>query len=341
MRQLASFLALTAVGWVAGYVTNINPIEETFFPTFAAFALTLGLYGSVAGIELEAIRNQRLVALIVVTVAVPLQILAAGGLMYLIYPAGISFLIAVALTQIDPLSVDTLLKDKEKMSDEAKGLLRVWASFDDPITVLFGFLILLPLVTEQTAASAGFDGTALVWYVLLNTVPALLIWLAKKYTAVFDNQPIALIVLVSVLALAFLTQSYLLAAIVGLLLRPIPNDYLTAVISVFYYLIVFIVGMAIFSYGVDLRLGFLIAVIEFWVIQPATTIFVFNGKTHDVLRIAFAQQNGLTTLLMGIAFQSLGIPVLHILLPGIVFVNIFNLVVNRVYTYKEQNGLIY
>jgi hypothetical protein len=341
MRQLAIFLALTAVGWVAGYFTNINPIEETFFPTFAAFALTLGLYGSVAGIDLEAIRSRRFVAIIVITVAVPLQILVAGGLMYLIYPVGISFLLAVALTQIDPLSVDTLLKDKERMSNEAKGLLRVWASFDDPVTVLFGFLILLPLVTGQTAASAGFGTSELVLYLLLNTIPALLIWLVKRYTAVLDNQIMAIIVLVAVLALAFTTQSYLLAAIVGLLLHPIPNEYLTAVISVFYYFIVFIVGMSIFSYGVDLRLGFLIAIVEFWVIQPATTLLVFNGKTHDVLRIAFAQQNGLTTLLMGIAFQSLGIPVLHILLPGIVFVNLFNLIVNRIYTYKEQNGLIY
>ena len=98
--------------------------------------------------------------------------------------------------------------------------------------------------------------------------------------------------------------------------------------------------MALYSYGVDLRLGILLAIAEFFVVQPVTALIMFNGTTGDVFRIAYAQQNGLTTLLMGITFESMDIRVLHILLPAIVAVNTFNLVINKIYSWKETRGLI-
>lgn len=350
MRQLLIFIGLTVLGYVAGLLTNINPIEVEIagtnaFAPFAAFALTIGLYSSVVGIDLSAIVSRRTTAIIVVTVAVPMQILATGAVMYLIYPVGLSFLIAVAITQIDPLSVDTLLQDKESMSDEAKGLLRIWASFDDPVTVLFGFLILLPLITGTSPATTGFDALGIALYIGLNTVPALLVWLLQRYTKILDNTAVALLLLIGLLTLAFFTQSYLLAAILGLILRPLPDNYLTSTTAILYYIIVFVVGMAIFSHnedlGVGIRLGAILALVEFFIIQPLTALIVFNGTVNDVFRIAFAQQNGLTTLLMGIAFQTLGIDVLYILLPAIVIVNVLNLVVNRIYSWKESRGLLY
>lgn len=345
MIQLFIFIALTVVGFITGWYTGINPIDNAIFAQFAAFSLTLGLYSSVAGIDLTAVQSRRRIAIIVVTIAVPLQILATGAVMYLIYPVGLSFLLAVAITQIDPLSVDTLLQDKESMSPEAKGLLRIWASFDDPVTVLFGFLILLPLVTGQTAASAGFGSSALLMYIGLNTLPALAVWLLQKNTAVLNNPLISTPLLIALLALAFITQSYLLAALLGLILRPLPDNYLNSTTALLYHIIVFIVGMAMFSHSTDLwvgiRLGTLLAMVEFFVIQPLTAVIVFNGTVNDVFRIAYSQQNGLTTLLMGIAFQTLGQDVLYILLPAIIIVNILNLIVNKIYSWKEARGLIF
>lgn len=342
MIQLVLFVAFTLVGALVGNLTHVNPIDEPLFPIFASFALVVGLYGSVVGIDLRAVAAHKWTAVIVITVAVPIQILASGAVMYLIYPFGVSFLLAVAMTQIDPLSVDTLLQDKDSMSPEAKGLLRIWASFDDPVTVLFGFLLLLPAVAGVTASSAVPNP---VIYVALNLFPALAVWLLKRYTDLFEGRWLSLFTLLALLTLAFFTQSYLLAAILGLLLRPIPDRYFSRLISVLYYTIVFIVGMAMNSYadllGTGIRLGALLAMVEFFIIQPFTTILVFNGTPNDILRIAFAQQNGLTTLLMGIAFQTLGVPVLHILLPAIVIINLFNLVVNKIYSWKEARGLIH
>lgn len=345
MTQLLIFIVLTAVGYGMGYFTGINPTTAVWFDPFTAFALTLGLYNSVVGIDLGAVRDHKLTAAIVVTVAVPVQIIVTGLIMYLIYPQPVSWLIAVAITQIDPLSVDTLLRGKESMSDQAKGLLRIWASFDDPVTVLFGFLILFPIVTGQSASSAGFDGLSLFLYIVLNTVPALVVWLAQRYTSLLRNRWVATAVLVALLALAFFTRSYLLAALLGLILRPLPENFLSRTAVLLYYSILIIVGMGLFAHHADLasgiRLGALLAIVAYFVIQPVSTIVVFNGRVNDVFRIAYAQQNGLTTLLMGTAFQALGIDVLYILLPAIILVNFFNLAINKIYTYKEARGLIW
>jgi NhaP-type Na+/H+ or K+/H+ antiporter len=342
MIQILSMLVFAFLGGLAGLASSVNPVELKGFSAFTSIALVIGLYGSVIGIDLPSIQRRKWLALIIITVAVPLQILATGVVMYLIYPAAISFLLAVAIDQIDPISTATLLQDKQKMSEEAKGLLRVWAAFDDPVTVLFGFFILLPLVSGHSLALAGSDANPLNYLgsLALNLIPALLLWLVYRYTIWLQNKPLAAGLLVVVLVYAFLTNSYLLAAISGLLLRPIPEKYFQRVIQVLYYVIVFIVGMAIASYGLDLRLGILLAVAEFFVVQPLSALVLFNGRVSDVFRIAYAQQNGLTTLLMGIAFESLGLRVLHILLPAILAVNLFNLGVNKLFSWKEERGYI-
>jgi hypothetical protein len=338
MKDIILFIVLTGAGYIAGRYTDFNPVEVNAFSHFAALALVLGLYNSVSGIDLVAVRARRWLAVTVITLAVPLKILATGALMYLIYPKPVSFLVAVAITQIDPLSVDTLLADKKHMSEQAKGLLRIWASFDDPVTVIFGFLVLLPLVSDNVG---DITPDLVMLGAITNLGPGALLWLISKKTRLLRHPDVRLVVLVTLLIFCFATRAYLLAAITGLLLRPFLPKTFNQVVTIFYYTIVFIVGMALSSYGLDLRLGFLLAVTEFFVIQPATTMIVYNGTSSDLLRIAFAQQNGLTTLLIGLAFETLDIHVLHILLPAIIAVNMMNLALNKLCSYKERVELIH
>jgi hypothetical protein len=337
MREILIFLLLTGAGYAAGQVSGANPVEAPAFEHVTALALVLGLYSSVSSIDLLAVQARRRLAVLVITLAVPLQILATGALMYLIYPEPVSWLVAVAITQIDPLSVDALLRDKEQMSEQAKGILRIWASFDDPVTVIFGFLVLLPLVSDT---AGDITPTATLIGLIANLGPGALLWWMSTHTRLLHRANIRLALLIGLLIFCLATRAYLLAAITGLLLRPTHPQTLSRVVQVFYYGIVFVVGMAISRYGLDVRLGFLLAVVEFFVIQPLTTLLVFNGTPGDLLRIAFAQQNGLTTLLMGLAFESLGVDVLPILLPAIVAVNLMNLLANSVTSYKERAGLI-
>lgn len=338
MKELLIFIVLTLLGLLIGSYTSINPIEESLFPLFTSIALVIGLYSSVSEIDVDVIRSRRWLAVSVVTIAVPVQIIVTGLIMYVINPVVLSFFVAVAITQIDPLSVNTLLQGKDSMSSEAKGILRVWASFDDPVTVLFGFLILLPLLS---GVESSYDPKTILYGVIFNLLPSAILFLIKKYTKLLQNKHIEIVVVILILILAVYSEAYLSAALIGLLARPFKQSITTNLTAFLYYCVVFLVGMVAYYFGIELRLGFLLALVAYFVVQPIATFFMFSGTPMDFLRIAFAQQNGLTTLLMGVAFQSLGYDVLPILLPAIVIVNIFNIVVNKLFSIKERSGSIF
>ncbi len=333
VKVLIIFLILTFSGYIIGSLTGFNAISHTHFSTFSTIALALGLYVAVSGIDLPSLGKYKKTAWFIITAGVPLQIFVTGFLMWVIYPHPVSLLVAVAIDQIDPLSVTTLLNNKAGMSKEAKTLLRVWASFDDPVTVLVGFVFLIPIVTGVAMESTS---TYLIG-LIMNVIPALGIWWAYK-KEYLKNWNVQFMLLVLGLVYAVATQAFLFAAIMGLFIRPFAEEHLSKIISVLYYSILIIVGAGLVHYGIDIRLGFLLALVEFFVVQPLSALTMVKGTTNDIFRLAFAQQNGLTTILMGLAFQTMGFNVLPILLPAIVVINILNLSINGYYSWKESQG---
>lgn len=335
MKNLALFILLTVIGFGLGSIIGINPIEIDNFNILASLALAFGLYTAVSGIDINSLGKYKKISVFIVTAGVPIQILVTAAIMYIIYPHPISILVAVAIDQIDPISVSTLLNNKLGMTKAAKSLLNVWASFDDPVTVLFGFALLLPLVTDTSFASIKDLGLGLI----LNIVPAVTVYYLAK-SKVLKKKPVQIITLLLSIIFTVATQSFLFIALVGLLVRPFDAKNLGKYTTAIYYAILLIVGMSLPFYGIDLRLGFLLALVEFFVVQPLSAITMVKGTANDIFRLAFAQQNGLTTLLMGLTFQALGFNVLPILLPAIICINAFNLTINWIYSYKEQNHLI-
>jgi NhaP-type Na+/H+ or K+/H+ antiporter len=361
LRYLIVFICVTAFGIILGSVLGIDPINQPAFPMFASAALVIGLYGSVVGIDLVAIKPHWKRAILIITLAVPIKIIATGILTYLIFPINITWLVAVAISQIDPLSVETLINNKKRMSETAKSLLRVWASFDDPVTVIFGFLVLLPLVA---GTNLGLDFSTYMIGLAANLLPAVLVFFLmrflKRYKTdysvsehvssqdlnpalrkVNNRQRIIYYTIIAVaLVYAFATGSYLFAAITGLLVRIPEQDHklLSSVISVLYSIVVLIVGMSLYTSGIDIAFGLVLAFVAFFIVQPSSAILFFKGRRLDVLRIAFAQQNGLTTLLIGLAFQAVGFDVLPILIPAIVCINLMNLLVNMGISWLEDDN---
>ncbi len=361
LRYLIVFICVTVFGIILGSLLDIDPINQPSFPMFASVALVIGLYGSVVGIDLVALKPNWKRAVLIVTLAVPIQIIATGMLTYLVFPISISWLVAVAIDQIDPLSVETLIHNKKRMSESAKSLLRVWASFDDPVTVIFGFLVLLPLVA---GTNLGLEFATYMKGLAANLFPAVLLLLLMRFLksgkidysvsehissqklnpvlrkANNRQRVIYYPIIVVVLVYAFVTGSYLFAAIAGLLVRPLEPDQklLSSVIAILYYIVVLIVGMSLYTSGIDIAFGLVLAFIEFFIVQPLSALVFFRGKRLDVIRIAFAQQNGLTTLLMGLAFQAAGFNVLPILIPAIVCINLMNLLVNMGISWLEEDN---
>jgi hypothetical protein len=173
----------------------------------------------------------------------------------------------------------------------------------------------------------------------LNLAPAALLYFAKT-KGLLKGHPLQVLVLVGAFLFSIYHQAFLFAALCGLLVRPLDTDKLSHYTTYLYYLVIMVVGAAVVHYGIDLRLGILLAIVEFFIIQPLSALFMVKGTTNDIFRLSFAQQNGLTTILMGLAFQAMGFDVLPILLPAIVTINFFNLTINGYYSWKELRGEI-
>ncbi|TMR15670.1 hypothetical protein ETD86_26755 [Nonomuraea turkmeniaca] len=64
-------------------------------------------------------------------------------------------ILAVAVAQIDPLSVASVMADN-RLSDRAKTILGAWSSFDDPVTVILAFYAVSWVKPIQDGLSASY-----------------------------------------------------------------------------------------------------------------------------------------------------------------------------------------
>lgn len=337
MKYIFYFSTVVTLGLILGVFTGIDPIKLPVFEPFSSIALILALYVSVSSINLHYLGKYKRTAIWITTLGVPVQILVTGLIMYAIFPHPVSFLLAAAIDQIDPLSVSALIKDKIGMSIPAKNLLRIWSSFDDPVTVLVGFTLFVPLFTAIN--TTNFLVVYLV-NLLLNITMAGLFFLFYKNFFEKASRHIQIFVLLLSFIFAFFTNGFLFIALIGLFLRPIPSENYVRLIDFLYFGVLLLVGMSTVNAGIDLRLGLILALISFFIVQPLSAIIMVNGNTNDIFRLAFAQQNGITTILMGLSFQALGFNVIPILLPAILIINLLNLFVNNYYTWKQKKGYL-
>ncbi|WP_462189151.1 cation:proton antiporter domain-containing protein [Frankia sp. CcWB2] len=122
--------------------------------------LAVGLYGATLGIARAAWADIRRIAL-VVTVGVALKALLIGGVLALALGDPLYLLLGVVVAQIDPLSVATLTSGS-RMSERGQDLLRSWAAFDDPVTVLLTVSLVTAVgstfVKDQPAMTPDLGG---------------------------------------------------------------------------------------------------------------------------------------------------------------------------------------
>jgi NhaP-type Na+/H+ or K+/H+ antiporter len=105
-------LGLCAAGYLtaeaAGVVMRPNSVA---FEYGTRVLLAVGLYGAIAGIRLDELRASRNLAVKAVTAGVVAKWLLIGGLFWLYFRHPCAFVLGLAVTQIDPLSVAHLLGD--------------------------------------------------------------------------------------------------------------------------------------------------------------------------------------------------------------------------------------
>jgi len=319
-QQILYPLLVALAGLGVASVIDISDLpRQPYYDTFTYTLLAIGLYGSVYGIRLEELRNHRKIVLQAVTFGVLLKTVIIGLALYLVTRNPVAFLFGLTVAQIDPLSVANLLQGGvPKLSSRAKTILSAWSSFDDPMTVLLSIYALYFFLPHST--TGGLLQSILPFLVGLaqNLLFVLAAYLLYKYLK--QNSAASMILLLVCFIVAVIFQWMLGIAIIGLFLRP-EIKKLPAIISAAFYVAVLLLGFLLVNgvywiQGLALGVGAIIA-----------QILVGLLLTHDLPRnerlyLAFAQQNGITAMILALFFEKDLPTTVGIVAPAIIFINL-------------------
>ncbi|MFD7549997.1 hypothetical protein ACFV0R_02800 [Streptomyces sp. NPDC059578] len=146
-----------AVGVATGHLIGSRALTEaSWYPLLAGLLLALGLYGSTHEIDLREVRRDLRALVLTVTLGVLLKSALIAGVMVAAFQEPEYLVLGIAVAQIDPLSVAAMSRSS-RMSPRAKNLLSVWASFDDPVTVLL--TLYFSVLAFRLSGRSGSPGT--------------------------------------------------------------------------------------------------------------------------------------------------------------------------------------
>src|SRR5215468_8148945 len=136
MRRLWLSLLAVLAGWLAARALQVSDVAHTsWYAQLAVLLLAVGLFASTHSISLPEAREHLRLTLVAVTLGVVVKAALIAGVMVLLFRRPEYLVLGIAVAQIDPLSVAAQVGGKH-ISPSAKTILYVWASFDDPVTVL-------------------------------------------------------------------------------------------------------------------------------------------------------------------------------------------------------------
>jgi hypothetical protein len=334
--------ALAGVG--AAHLFHITAIENsTSYGLFVTALLGLGLYGSTYGIAIAEFRSQLRTLVVAVTLGVVAKAALVFGVMYWIFRQPDSVVLGIVVAQIDPLAV-AAVRAKSRMSESAKALLAAWSSFDDPITVLFTVYVTVFVLGDRgggVGAGLGSFGLNLLWNLLLAGA-IYLGWLAARgvrrrhsdsrrggeirHELAVRALPLFAMVCVGAVAVWF---SLLLAlALIGMFFRPRLGRGLDRLIQAATVLATFAVGLAVVG-GIEptkaLVLGGAAYVAQIVVGLLLTMPRRWRG---DRARLALAQQNGMTAIVLALMLEPRFPGTIGIVAPAIVVVYVLHALCN-------------
>jgi NhaP-type Na+/H+ or K+/H+ antiporter len=326
-RQLLYPLLVALLGFgLASLVDVSNLPQQPYYEPFTYTLLAIGLYGSVHGIHRAELRNHREIILRAITIGVLLKTLIIGGLLYLFTGSLTAFLLGLAVAQIDPLSVANLIQGQDhKLSERAQTILGAWSSFDDPMTVLLSVYALYLFLPHT--ATAGLLELSLPFLLGLgqNLAFAGLVFLLSRWLKKSELAQLFLLTASFILAITF--QWMLGIALIGLFLRP-DIKKLPQIISVAFYIALLLLGFLLVNgiswlFGLVLGLGAILA-------QIIVGFLLTRGLPFsERLYLAFAQQNGITAMILALLFEKSLPGAVGVVAPAILFINLGYYLSNR------------
>jgi len=319
-QQLLCPILVALVGLGVASVIDISDLpRQSYYESFTYALLAIGLYGSVYGIHLEELKNHRKIVLQAVTVGVLLKTVIIGFALYLVTRDAVAFLLGLTVAQIDPLSVANLLKDgASRLSTRARTILGAWSSFDDPMTVLLSIYVLYFFLPHN--GSGGLLGSILPFFFGLaqNLLFVLVTYFLHRY---LKENAMAQILLLFVCFIVAVTFQWMLGiAIIGLFLRP-RIEQLSLIISAAFYIAVLLLGFLLVNgvywvQGLALGIGAVLAQIL------VGLLLTRNLPRNERLYLAFAQQNGITAMILALFFEKDLPTTVGIVAPAIILINL-------------------
>lgn len=337
----AALLAALGVGWFVAWRGELREVDESSaYGLFITALLGFGLYASTSGIVIEEFRKQLRTVVIAVTLGVLAKVALIFGVMFLVYRQPEHLVFAVAVAQIDPLSV-AAVRAKSRMSDSAKALLAAWASFDDPITVLL--TVYITSFALRGGAVGGFGAfTANFALNLALAGGGFLVWrLVRRHgvavTGRWSRVVLHALSAMVVVAIGYVavTFSLLLAlALIGLFFRPDLGKWVDGLAEAGMFAATFAVGLVLafeFSWALA-GVGAVLGAAAFFAQGVVAWVLTLPKRWRgDRMRLSLGQQNGLTAIILALLLEP-GFPgAIAVVAPAVVVVNLLHALTNGIY----------
>jgi hypothetical protein len=338
-------VAVAGAGCLVGAWTRLDiRAGGGFYGWLTSALLAVGLYGSAGGISRPQARGDVYRIVVAITFGVLVKAAFIAGVLALAFPGDPQYLVlAVAMAQIDPLSVSAMLESRG-MSSRAKSLLAAWASFDDPVTTVL-VVILGSMVLQGTGGIAADTKTYAATLVgnLALLAAAALVWLAVRRRGPADApvggtrramQIVALVALLAVAAWQFLMLGLALSA---LFFRPALGRLLGRATGAALLVATFLLGVLL-AQGADFAVGAVLGLATFTA-QILVGAAVSVGFSHrDRASLCLSQQNGITAIILALLLEPRLPRAVAIVAPAILTVNVLHLASNGLLSRVRKSG---
>lgn len=345
---LVQLLLFIAGGVLVAFLFNIHNLQNTgWYSIVIATLLAIGLYASTYGIDLKEARKHIKIILSAVTIGVLVKSAITGATLALIFQDPFFFILGVAVAQIDPLSVAGLLRGN-RMSKKAKTILASWASFDDPVTVILSLYV--PLLLMQftgldlgSISNTSASGESFIAYIRelgLNLGLAaqafclytVIRFYARKIKAwIAAGVSLASYILLAVTFSVSIVYFMMLGiALIGLFLRPPKIDrFIDGTIKGALWIATFLLGLLLLD-EVHIWQGVALGIMAY--IAQIIVGFILTHKLNkkDSWHIAFAQQNGITAIILALLFEPIHPGTVAIVAPAIIVINTLHWACNHI-----------
>lgn len=305
MRRLVLLVVAVGAGWAGARAFGLDAVTSSgWYFTVASALLAIGLYSSTYGICAHEVRHHMRIVVLAVTVGVLAKAALIAVVLWVFFRDPAYLVLAIAVAQIDPLSTAAAAAGS-RLSERAKSVLAAWASFDDPITMLLTvYLSALALRVMGDPSSGALArgglfsfGANVIANLVFAAVVVLLWWVWSRISSGAVRTAGQIAVVVAALAVGVWQFLMLGVAIVGLVARPRISGWIDRITRAAFVAAAVALGFLLVG-GLSPVPGLVLGLAAFFA-QVVVGLILTGGLTRkDRTYIAFAQQNGITAIVL-------------------------------------------